>query len=95
MYLRMYPRAFPGYMVLLPSFTLGPGVKMPITEFQLFRNPLLDNFLAKERYIDYSERQRRLKNMSKTPAGRRDRGGKKRKRQVMETDGEIGMEKWD
>lgn len=52
---------------------------MPIPEFQLFRNPLLDNFLAKKRYIDYSERQRRLKNISKTPAGRQDRGAKKGK----------------
>lgn len=49
---------------------------MPTTEFQLFRNPLLDNLLAKKRYIDYFEGQKRLKNISKTPAGRQDRGSK-------------------
>lgn len=52
---------------------------MPITEFKLFRNSLLDNLLAKKRYIDYSEWQKRLKNISKTPAGRQDRGAKKEK----------------
>lgn len=66
-------------MGLLPCFTLGPGVKMPITEFQLFSNPRFDNLLTKKRYTDYSERQTRLKNFSKTPAGRPDRGAKKAK----------------
>lgn len=52
---------------------------MPLTEFQLFRNPLLDNLLAKKRYIDYSERLKRWKNISKTPAGRQNREAKKGK----------------
>lgn len=52
---------------------------MPITEFQLFSNPRFDNLLTKKRYTDYSERQTRLKNFSKTPAGRPDRGAKKAK----------------
>jgi len=34
---------------------------------------LLENSLGKRRYIDYSERQERLKNISKTPGGRQDR----------------------
>lgn len=38
------------------SFVLGPQVKMPIPEFQLFRNPLLGNLLARKRYTDYSEK---------------------------------------
>lgn len=66
---------------------------MTTTELQLLRNTLLDNLLAKKGYIDYSEGQKRLKNISKTPAGRQDRGTKKWKGQVMETDGETRMEK--
>lgn len=64
-------------MGLLLCFILGFGVKMFIIEFQLFSNLRFDNLLIKKRYIDYLERQIRLKNFSKILVGRLDRGVKK------------------